>query len=453
MDGPPGSAHQAYPRTAPGPAPPAPGLSFTGFREIFRHPNFRWLFWGQAVSSLGDWVGTLAFIAAADRLSGGRPLAVTAVLVLRLVPTFLATPLGGVLSDRLDRRRIMVWSDLGRFAVIGLTPFLPHLGLLYVMAFLHEAISLVFLPARDASVPNVVEAHQLEAANAAIMGASFAGIPLSGAVYAGLAWAGAHYPTRWLGAGTFHSRPYAIAFCFDALTFLASAAALTRLRLPRQEPSGAGAEPFLQSIGRGIAWIRGQTLLRSLAYAVTIAMLGGGVLFALGIGYVRTTLGGDDVAFGWLMGLFGAGMLIGPVLSQIHPAAGVVWMLRISIFITGSVLIVMAVVPRLWLAYLMASVFGAAFSVDVIVAMSQAQAATPDAMRGRVMAVVHMLYRGALVLGALGSGMIRQIFERGVHIPGLDYRADANQVAMTVAGVLIAIGAAGVRNVTTAEPG
>lgn len=427
------------------PAPSGHGVSLSGFKAAFASRNFRALFWGQAVSSLGDWVGTLAFIAAADHLSGGEPLAVTVVLVLRLVPTFLATPIGGVISDRWDRRKIMIYSDLARFGVIALVPFLPSLALLYVLAFAHETFSLVFLPARDASVPNTVETEHLEAANAMVMGSSFAGIPLSGPVYAVLFWVGAQYPESWHGEHIFRTYPYSFAFVFDAFTFLVSAVMIGRIRLPKTSHLEAEAEKFGESLKHGISFIRESPTLRSLAYAVTVAMLGGGVLFALGIGYVHTTLGGNDVAFGWLMGLFGAGMVIGFILSQAHPGRGVAWMLRASIFLTGAVLIVMAAVPQLWLAYLMASVFGTAFAVDVIVAMSRAQAMTVDDMRGRVMAVVHMLYRGALVLGAVCSGIIGRVFSDGLRIPGIDYHADKNQVAMAIAGGLIALGAAGVR--------
>ena len=429
------------------PVPPAKshGLSMTGFKSIFRSRNFRALFIGQAISSLGDWVGTLAFIVAADNLSNGQPLAVTVVLVLRLVPTFLATPIGGVLSDRWDRRKIMIVSDVSRFGIIGVVPFIPSLGALYALAFAHETFSLVFLPARDASIPNIVEVENLEAANAAVMGSSFAGIPLSGPVYAALAWVGSRYPLNWHGEHVIRAHPYSFAFLFDAVTFLVSAYMIGKMSLPKTTHAEAEPERFVKSLREGISFIRTSPPLRSLGYAVTVAMLGGGVLFALGIGYVHETLGGSDVAFGWLMGLFGAGMVIGFVVSQFHPDRGIAWMLRASIFVTGAVLVVMAVVPQLWLAYLVAALFGTAFSVDVIVAMSRAQAATIDEMRGRVMSVVHMLYRGALIFGAVGSGIIGQVFKRGLRFPLIHVHPDKYQVALAFAGALIALGALGVR--------
>lgn len=410
---------------------------------MFGIRDYRRLFWGQAISALGDWVGTLAFIVAAHQLAPNRPEAVALVLILRLIPSFFATPIGGVLSDRWDRKRIMVWSDLARFAIIAAVPFVPKLGALYVFAFVQECFSLVFLPARDASLPNIVPSEELEAANALVMGSSFAGIPLSGPVFAALAWVGTRYPITVRGEHIFR-RPWAPAFIFDALTFVLSAVLIQRISLPTKPPAPAGPkERFFASAREGWLYIRQRPFLRGLAYAVTVGMLGGGVLFALGIGYIRQTLGGGDVEFGWLMGLFGAGMVAGFVISQWKRS--VTWMVRIALFSMGSVLIFMAVFTVLWIGYLMAVAFGAAFSVSLIVAMSAVQSRTDDAHRGRVMGFVHMLVRGALSIGAaVSAGIATLVPAGGLHLP-LAFRPDKNQVALIVAGTLIIAGTTGVR--------
>src|SRR5439155_26733981 len=119
--------------------------------RLLRATGFRRLLIGQAVSGLGDWVATLAFIALAYELTGSQT-AVAVVLVIRLVPPIFAAPVGGLLADRMDRRLVMVSCDLVRGALICVVPFVG-IGLLYVVAFVHECISLLFLPARDASVP------------------------------------------------------------------------------------------------------------------------------------------------------------------------------------------------------------------------------------------------------------------------------------------------------------
>jgi inositol transporter-like SP family MFS transporter len=170
------------------------------------------------------------------------------------------------------------------------------------------------------------------------------------------------------------------------------------------------------------------------------------VLFALGIFYVRETLGGGNVEFGWLMGLFGAGMVGGFFISQMKPPGGVMWMVRIALIVMGGVLIFMAVVSVLWVGYLAAVGFGTAFSVSVIVAMSAVQDAADDEHRGRVMGFVHMLFRGTLIIGALGAaGLATAVPSGGIDLPFVGYTPDKNQFALIVAGALIAGGTIGVR--------
>ena len=427
-------------------------MSLDGFKAVYRIRDFKLLFWGQAVSALGDWVGTLAFIVAAGQLAPDRPAAVAIVLVLRLIPSFFATPLGGVLSDRWDRRKIMIASDLVRLAIIAAVPFVPRLGALYAFAFFSEAFSLVFLPARDASVPNLVPKDRLEAANAMLMGSSYGGIPLSGPVFALMAWLGAHYPLQFIGQEIFRARPYSFAFIFDALTYLVSALFILRIRTPLRTSRvpAAEEESLFQAIEEGARYIQRRPLHRNLAFAVTVAMLGGGVLFALGDRYVHDTLGGNDVAFGWLMGLFGVGMVMGFFVSQLKPAGrGALWMVRISLLTMGGVLISMGIVAWLAVGYMVAVVFGIAFSVSLIIAMSAVQAQTEDPYRGRVMAAVHMMVRAALSFGALGAGGIATVVpDRGLQLAR--WNLDKNQVALVIAGLLIAFGTVGVRGAAEA---
>src|SRR5205807_9122819 len=109
--------------------------SFVGFRRRLGSMGFRRLFIGQSVSSLGDWVATLAFIAAAYSLTHDQT-AVAVILVLRLVPPILAAPVGGVIADRQSRRTIMVICDIPRAGLIVLAPFL-NIWILDAIAFVH----------------------------------------------------------------------------------------------------------------------------------------------------------------------------------------------------------------------------------------------------------------------------------------------------------------------------
>ncbi|TMK83221.1 MAG: MFS transporter, partial [Actinobacteria bacterium] len=359
-----------------------------GFRAAVRSTGFRRLLIGQGVSSLGDWVATLAFISTAFLLTHGNQTAVAAVLVLRLVPPIFAAPVGGVVADRLHRRTIMVTCDLARAGLIAVVPFV-NIGLLYAIAFIHETISLFFLPARDASVPKLVPQSALAEANGLILATSYGSIPVAAALFSGLAAGVAHLPSGLPFVDLFQRHPNSFAFFFDAATFVFSASMIARLSLTQERRRGNG--QIVEDVIEGFRYIWARPGLRSLAYGLVLSMFGGGVLFAVGISYIHQTLGGSDVAFGWLTALWGAGMGIGLAIVRLlvkDRGRGPTFLLAVTL--CGGVLVVMALLPFLWLAFVAAVVFGASFSVAILVALTTAQEMTEDRIRGRIMGGVQM---------------------------------------------------------------
>src|SRR6266508_2528339 len=331
-----------------------------GVRGLFAVRGFRRLFAGQAVSGLGDWVATLAFIALAFDITRNQT-AVAVVLILRLVPPIFAAPVGGILADRLDRRLVMVTCDLVRAALIVLVPFLGIAGL-YAIAFVHECISLVFL--------------------SAWMVVRISSIPRTG--------------------------------------------------------SAAG-EPVFKGLSEAYRYLLRTPILRSLAAGLVVSMFGGGVLFAIGIAYIKTTLHGTDVDFGWLAALWGAGMGIGLGLVRLLVRErGEPWVFLAAVTACGGILITMALLPFLWLAFGISVAFGASFSVAIMVALSMAQRVTEDRIRGRVMGGVQMLFRLGLGVGALGMGALAYWIGR-VHFIWITL--DGNQVGLLAGGGLILLGA------------
>src|SRR5437763_47160 len=163
--------------------------------SLLKATGFRRLLIGQAVSGLGDWVATLALIALAFEKTK-NPTAVAAILVIRLVPPIFAAPVGGVMADRMDRRLLMVSCDLLRGALIVLVPFF-NIGIIYVIAFVHECISLFFLPARDASVPALAPERTLPPANGLMPASSYGSIPFAAAPFSGLRHGAPRTPASW----------------------------------------------------------------------------------------------------------------------------------------------------------------------------------------------------------------------------------------------------------------
>jgi dTMP kinase len=412
-----------------------------GFRAVLAEKGFRRLLIGQSVSSLGDWVATLAFIAAAFAVSHGDQTAVAVVLVLRLVPPIFAAPVGGVVADRMYRRTIMVACDLSRAALIAVVPF-AGLGVLYAIALVHECISLFFLPARDASVPLLAPEGSLEEANGLILASSYGSIPIAAALFGLLRLAASHIPA-WVPFGRlFRHHPTSFAFFFDSATFVFSAAMISGLRLRRERKRD---EAQLGSdLAEGVRYILGHPGLRSLAYGLVVSMFGGGVLFAVGIGYIKVTLGASDAAFGWLSALWGLGMGLGLLVVRRLATRKRAHIFVLAVALCGLVLEFMALVPVLWLAFIAAVVFGSAFSAAIVIALTLAQEVTQDRIRGRVMGGVQMLFRVGLGLGALGIGALAHAASKVRLIGSLD----GNQVGLVVGGGLILLGAIAASGVT-----
>ena len=411
-----------------------------GAGALLRATGFRRLLIGQAVSGLGDWVATLALIALAYDLSGSQT-AVAVVLVLRLVPPIFAAPVGGLLADRMDRRLMMVSCDLVRGGLIVLIPLFHSIAILYVIAFVHECISLLFLPARDASIPELAPKGTLPIANGLMMASSFGSLPFAAALFSGLRLAAERAPDWLPFSDAVRDNPLAFAFIFDGFTFVVSALMISRVRIPRHEEDKS--LHLFSGLAEGFRFGWRTPLLRSLGEGLLVSMFGGGVLFAIGIAYITDTLHGSDVDFGWLAALWGAGMGIGlAAVRFLIRERGAAIVVLTAVAGCGAVLIVMSLLPFLWLAFVSAIVFGASFSIAITVALSIAQQVTEDRLRGRIMGGVQMLFRVGLGAGALGMGALAQSIDV-IHpgIGGIDVKMDGNQVGMFAGGLVILVGA------------
>jgi dTMP kinase len=137
---------------------------------------FRRLWIVLGVASLGDWLGLLATsVFAATQVTGdtAKGAAFGGVIAVRLLPALILGPVAGVLADRFDRRYTMVICDLLRFVLFASIPLAALLGFgggatvawAAVATFLIETITLIWIPAKEAAVPNLIPRARLEMAN------------------------------------------------------------------------------------------------------------------------------------------------------------------------------------------------------------------------------------------------------------------------------------------------
>ncbi|GAM22627.1 hypothetical protein SAMD00019534_058020 [Acytostelium subglobosum LB1] len=129
---------------------------------------YRYYFFSSLISMMGDWFNELACLTLLHRF-GASGLMVSLYLILRECPPFLFQPLTGVVSDRFDRRHIMIATDLLRTLIVPLFLFVrspDSLWLLYLLAFLQFTIGAFFMPAKSALLPSLVKKDDLITANA-----------------------------------------------------------------------------------------------------------------------------------------------------------------------------------------------------------------------------------------------------------------------------------------------
>ena len=408
------------------------------FGRLLRSADYRKLFIGQLVSSTGDWLATFAFLTLIFALTG-QASDVAIILIVRLIPPIFAAPIGGVLADRMSRRTIMVGTDLIRAGIILVVPFVGF-EYLYVLAFLHECVSLFFLPARDAFIPQLVSDSELETANGLILASSNGVLPLAGLLFSGLESVGGNYPASLPFAAQINRHPETLAFFVDALSFALSALLIARIgaAVDSERIQQNRQMKFFANFFNSLTLVWKNTEIRRLAYGITLAMFGGGVLFSVGVGYVHQTLHQSSAAFGWLIALWGAGMAIGLVgVRFLTRYGGRFYVFMFAMLAIGGILLGMSLVPIPVVAFALAAPFGAAFATALILATTLAQEYAPENTRGATMGGLQSLLNLGLGLGAICMGAIATVFSR-VHLLGITL--DGNQVAMFLGGLLICLG-------------
>ena len=416
-------------------------------RALWARPDFRRLLVGQGVSALGDWMGTVALMALVLELTGSSA-AVGGVLVLRLAPAMVAGPLAGRFTRRAGRLRTMLAMDLVRVGIVAAIPVLPFVAWVYVLAFLLEVASILFLPARDAAIPDLVGDDQLETANSVVLGSSYGAIPLGAVAYAVVAAV--------LGAAGLGSRwVFAVVFWLDAATFGVSYVMLRRIALVDPPPpvgSGAateaavpgglaaGSEPAPDPTGGFLAALR-IPFVRLVLPVLGAAALGIGVLFSVGIVFVQDTLGATSAEFGALIAVFGVGAGLGLVVLQRTTRTPGVTSVRLAVAVQGATIGVMSQSRAPWIANLGALVFGGASSFALAAGMSAVQRHLSGNDRVLAFTAFHVLMRVGLAAAALGAGFAVDALSP-VRWPLLGEQVPTRQVLLG-AGTLVAVTALG----------
>jgi MFS family permease len=360
-------------------------------------PSFALLWAGQTASRLGDRIFQVALGWYVLQLTGSAA-AMGTLLLCTTLPLLVLLLLGGVISDRLPRRSVLLASDVGRGALVLTLAFLAwggavQLWQLYVVAVLFGTVDAFFQPAYGALVPEIVPEELRASANGlTLLSAQASAVigPLLGALL--MHWGGA-----------------ALAFNINGVSFLCSAALLALMRAPGARPADERTSVRLE-LAEGLRYVAGVPWLRvTIAIFALVVVATGAPLAALPL-LVRQRLGDSVDQLGWIYAASAAGAVAAALavarVRRLRRRGAVAYA---ATLVSGAGLVTLGLAPSLPLALLGAFADGVGIAVFSLVWTQTLQNLVPERLLGRVNSV-DML--GSYCLLPLGFGLAGVLADR-----------------------------------------
>ncbi|MES1242946.1 MAG: MFS transporter [Acidobacteriota bacterium] len=364
------------------------------FTPLRRHRDFRWLFAAQFVSFLGTMVTYVALPYQMFKLTGSS-LAVGLLGLAELLPLLLTAFLGGALADAVDRRRMVLVTEVGLGLGSGLLALASHSGsppvwALYVIAAFMSALNGLQRPSLEALTPRLVDREEIPAA------AGLTAFRGSVVMIAGPA----------LGGALIASAGLTSTYLFDLLTYVFSLLAVSRVRA--MLPPESAEKPSLESVLKGFRYTRGRQELIG-TYVVDIVAMVFGMPLAL-FPALSQSFGGPRT-LGLLYAAPACGALVASLTSRwtskVHRhglavmVAATVWGLAIVAFGFSS---------RFVPAVLFLALAGGADAVSGIFRMTLWNQTIPDSLRGRMAGIEMVSYTSGPLLGHVEAGLVAAAF-------------------------------------------
>jgi predicted MFS family arabinose efflux permease len=354
-----------------------------GYLELLkRNRNFRQLWLGQVVSQLGDWFDTIAVYTLVLELTGsGR--AVAFILIARFLPSVVMGPLAGVLADRFNRRTIMIVSDLLRALIVLGFLFIrrpEQLWIIYALTVLQLALSTFFEPAKTAAIPSIVTPRELVPANA-ISSVTWSVMLTLGAAIGGAV------------TGSFGTDA---AFVLDSVSYLASAALIARIRLPKRPERPKTRLTVMKALGiadtlEGMRYVRARPQVLATLLVKPAWGLGGGILALLAVfgEKIFPVAGSGAKGIGVLYAARGIGTAFGPFIAQRLSGGtrrGMQLAIGFSFLVGGVFYIVFGRAENFMLALTAVALAHMGGSILWVFSTALLQGTVEDEFRGRVFA-------------------------------------------------------------------
>ena len=373
-------------------------LNARTFASLKRHRNYRLFFTGQVISVSGTWMQNVALAWLVVELTHS-PLAVGLLAFCRFIPFTVFGLFAGVVADRIDNRKLVIGTQIASmilsalFAVFVLSG-LETLWVVYLLAILSSTAIVFDAPGRHALTFQMVGRDELSnavALNASLFNASrVVGPAIAGVVIAAF------------GVG--------VCFAINTVTFVAVLAGLLMMRKDELVPVERSGEPptMMRGIWEGLAWaLRAPDMRLVLAIVTVVSTVGFNFHVILPL-LASDTLNTGAEVFGILSACFGAGALVGALLSAALGRAS--W--KVLILGTGGFsvsLLALAPLTSVWLCAVLLFITGVCFTLWTSNANTILQLGAPDHLRGRVVSLYLWAFAGLAPVGGLLAGWLTDV--------------------------------------------
>ena len=363
--------------------------------------DFRWLWTGQAVSTLGDQVFPIAAtVAVLD--GGGGAGEIGLVLGARWLAIVLFALVGGVWADRLPRRAVMIGADVFRMLAVGslaLLPVLPPVWFLALMVFAVGAGEAFFRPAETALLPSILQPERLPAANG-LISISYRSMAVLGPGLGGL-----------LVAGLGNIR---LAFAVNAVTFLVSLLCLLRIREPaRTEPVERAS--FVRDLREGIDEVRRHRWIVATLLGATVILMGVIAPENVLLPVIGRREFGTDAVYAMSLAAFSLGGVVGALIAmRLRPRrpGRVAWLCGLA-WVSIPLALMFPVAP--WVLFAAYAITGVAWEPFAVYWQSALQREVPQERLARVSSVDWMASFALMPLGlALTGPLVEAVGETPV---------------------------------------
>ncbi len=365
--------------------------------KAFQYPEFRVLWGGACVSSIGTWMQQAAQSWLVLEISGSaRMLGLDAFL--GQIPIFLFSLVGGVIADRYDRRWLLVGSQIVQLLCAFLLAGLFATGVVEIwhilaLSFIVGLAQAFGGPAYQALVPSLVQKEDLPNA-IALNSIQFNLARVIGPVLGGIA-------LRELGASW--------CFSLNGISYIAVIITLLSIH-PKFKPSHSGGS-IADGIRQGIGFIRRQGSMESLillAFLMTAFSIPLVVFLPV---VTKDVLHRSSDTFSFLLAVSGAGSIAGALaVASTGQMARKGRAALVTLICLGAAIVGFSFSTTLWVTALFVFLSGGLLIMTFALISSLVQLITPDDMRGRVMSVYNVAFRGGMPMGSLATGQLIPLF-------------------------------------------